>query len=335
MRSREDFAVETATLDTVRHQLVDRRRRLQEAVSRVGSAEDLVSLLQQVDSALGRLDTEDYGLCLVCKEHVGDEELVVNPLAQYCLCDLTREQQRALEHDLELARRIQSALLPDPDVRAAGWQAHYRYEPAGPVSGDYCDLWVAPEGDDLYFLVGDVSGKGVSAALLMAHLHASIRSRLEMRPPIAELIERANQLLLQSTLTSHYATLVCGRAASNGRVELVNAGHCPPLVVRGEKVETVESTGFPLGLMNDRPYELRELVLDPGDKLLLYTDGLSEARRADGTEYGTERVARLISERNGLAPRELIAACRADLDGFLAGASRADDLSLMMLRRGA
>ena len=326
--------MQTATLDVLRHQLEDRKDRLEKAVARTGPEEDLVRLLQQVDTALGRLGTDDYGLCLVCRGHVDDRELVANPLLPYCLCDLTPDQQKALEHDLGMAWKIQSALLPDPDLLADGWDAHYRYEPAGPVSGDYVDLWTRPgEEGSLYFAVGDVSGKGVAASLLMAHLHAFFHSQPDGRADLVDLVERANRLLLASTLPTHYATLVIGRTDQGGEVEIVNAGHCPPVVARASALETVSSTGFPIGLMDDKPYRSRHLRLAPGEALVLYTDGLTEARRSDGTDYGTGRVERVLADGARGEPRRIVSRLRDDLHVFLDGAARGDDLTLLALRR--
>jgi sigma-B regulation protein RsbU (phosphoserine phosphatase) len=326
--------MQTATLDVLKHQLEDRKVRLEEAMSRVGPEEDLVRLLQQVDAALGRLGSEDYGRCLVCEEHVDDKDLLANPLLPYCLCDLSADQQRALEHDLGLAWRIQSALLPNPDARSPHWDANYRYEPAGPVSGDYCDLWTRPGEDGfLYFAVGDVSGKGVAASLLMAHLHAFFHSQPEGKSELGALVQRANRLLLESTLPTHYATLVLGRARSDGAVEIVNAGHCPPLVWRGESLQVIPSTGFPIGLLEDKPFEVSRLTLAHGDAMVLYTDGLTEARRADGVEYGAERVASVLQDFGRADARHLVRRLREDLSEFLAGAPRSDDLTLLALRR--
>jgi len=326
--------MQTATVDQIKHQLEDRRERLQEAVTRVGPEEDLVRLLTEVDAALGKLGTDDYGLCVVCHGHVDEGELLANPLLPYCLCDLSPEQQRSLEHDLGLARRIQTALLPDPDARSAHWDAHYRYEPAGPVSGDYCDLWTRPgEDGTLYFAMGDVSGKGVSASLLMAHLHAFFHSQPEGRVDLASWAQRANRLLLESTLPTHYATLVVGRATPAGEVELVNAGHCPPLVWRAGGLQTLPTTGFPIGLMDDKPFESTRLTLGSGEALFLYTDGVTEARRGDGSEYGTERVEGVLQAYGRADARHLVRHLREDLSDFLGGAPRADDLSMLVIRR--
>ena len=326
--------MQTAALDILRSQLENRKDRLELAVSRAGPEEGLVRLLEQVDAALGRLGSDDYGLCLVCRGHVDEPDLLANPLLPYCLCDLSREQQRALEHDLGLAWRIQSALLPDPDLRSLEWDAHYHYEPAGPVSGDYCDLWTRPgEEESVYFAVGDVSGKGVAASLLMAHLHAFFHSQPDGRTGLPELVERANRLLLESTLPTHYATLVVGRTDPDGEVEIVNAGHCPPVLARRDSLEMVASTGFPLGLMADQPYRSRRLRLAPGDALVLYTDGLTEARRGDGADFGAGRVERILQEMDTAEPRRLVGGLRDNLNIFLEGASRADDLTLLALRR--
>jgi sigma-B regulation protein RsbU (phosphoserine phosphatase) len=327
--------LQTATADALRHQLEERRARLKGGIATTGPEDELVRLLQQVDSALDKLGSDDFARCLVCHEHVAEQDLLENPLLHYCLCDLTPVQQRALEHDLELARQIQAALLPDPDLLTREWEAYYRYEPAGMVSGDYCDLWMRPDDPGtVFFAVGDVSGKGVAASLLMAHLQAAFRSLLGAGLPLAELVERINRQLLQATLPSHYATLACGRASDDGQIEIVNAGHCPPLVARSGSVEAVASTGLPIGVLGGRPYDVFHSRLGEGDMLVLYSDGLTEARRPDGEEYGQRRIETLLARRaKGIAPRELVHALRGDLAGFLDGGSRTDDLTLLMLSR--
>jgi phosphoserine phosphatase RsbU/P len=327
--------MQTATAETLRQQLEDRRGRLQRAITTHGSEHELVQLLLQVDAALNQLGSNNYARCLVCDEQVNDEDLLHNPLLRYCLCDLTPSQQRALEHDLELARRIQAALLPDPDLRTPGWEAHCRYEPAGMVGGDYCDLWVRPdEPESIYFAVGDVSGKGVAASLLMAHLQASFRSLLGAGLPLAEMVDRVNRQLVQVTIPSHFATLACGRASADGEIEIVNAGHCPPLLARNGSVEAVASTGFPIGLYAERRFDVVRSRLAPGDMMLLYSDGLIEARREDGAEYGQDRLETLLTGRaKGSAPRQFVQALRGDLAGFLSGHARGDDLTVLALRR--
>ncbi len=145
--------------DAIRTQLTDRRQRLSQVIAEVGSATDLLELLRAVDGALERLNADRFGLCEVCGEEVSAPDLHAHPLLQYCLCDLSAAQQAALERDLGLARRVQLALLPAPDLTTDGWDVHYRYLPAGAVSGDYLDVVPDDASQGLYLVLGDVSGK--------------------------------------------------------------------------------------------------------------------------------------------------------------------------------
>src|SRR5205823_9198791 len=127
-----------------------------------------------------------------------------------------------LEKDLDRAWVIQGELLPKLNLRFNGWEVSYHYEPAGPVSGDYCDL-VSTDSGDLYFLIGDVAGKGVAASLLMSRLQAIFRSLITTQLPVNELVERANHFFADTTMRPYYATLVCGKASADGQVEICNA----------------------------------------------------------------------------------------------------------------
>jgi sigma-B regulation protein RsbU (phosphoserine phosphatase) len=317
-------------------QLLDRRNRLQVAVTQEGEAQHLVRLLREVDDALDRIRAGTYGTCDICREKIEDQDLRELPLLRYCLCALSPEQLDALSSDLDLAWRIQAALLPRFDLRVAGWEPFYRYEPVGPVSGDYCDLLASRSRDgELFFVVGDVSGKGVAAALLMAHLNALFRSLIDTELLAARLVERANRLLLESTLSTHYATLVCGWARSSGELELCNAGHCPPLVVRAGDVEPIASTGAPIGMLSDQVYAVHKTRLEPGDSLVLYTDGLTEARNAQNEPYEVDRLVQVLEQRRSERPRALARACLEDQRAFLAGAPKADDLTLLVLQRAS
>jgi sigma-B regulation protein RsbU (phosphoserine phosphatase) len=326
--------MDTGTKAALREQLVDRRDRLRSAMDELGEVEDLTRLLTEVDSALTRIDGGAYGRCEICREDIEAAQLASNPLVRYCLCELSPDQQRALESDLGLAARIQAALLPVQDLRAAGWEAHYRYRPAGPVSGDYCDLLAGEDDDsDLFFVVGDVSGKGIAASLVMAHLNASFRSLLALDLPVQDLLDRANRLLLDSTIPSHYATLVCGRARRSGEIEICNAGHLPAFVVRGGRVDRIESVGLPVGMFTGQSYEVKLLKLDEDDTLFLCTDGLTEARNGEEIEFGVERVAALLGDYHVQCPRDLADVCLSDLESFQSGSSPQDDVTLLVLRR--
>ncbi|NIM18928.1 MAG: SpoIIE family protein phosphatase [Candidatus Latescibacteria bacterium] len=327
--------MDKAKLTDIRTQLIDRRWRLERAIDESKEDTRLVSLLQEVDLALDRVANGTYGMCKTCNEPIEEDVLVADPLVCFCLDHLDAEQQRALEHDLKLASRIQAALLPENGLKKGEWRVHYHYEPAGLVSGDYCDL-VAFEGDDggLLFVVGDVSGKGVAASMLMSHLHAVFHSLAAFDLPVNQLVERASRLLCESTMSSHFATLVCGRAGNDGTVEISNAGHLPPLLFHGDEVIRLEATGLPAGVLCKAPYSVRKVSLDRGDRLVLYTDGLSEATSGD-LEYGEERISQLALRHAGLSPEELVAAYVEDLNTFTSGSARQDDLTILVIQRAS
>src|SRR5512136_2709606 len=132
------MAVETDRI--LRKQLVDRRLQLERAASIGVAALEVRRLLGEVDAALARMDKGTYGFCEVCHEPIETDRLIVDPLSRFCLDHLTPRQQRDLESDLELAAKIQGGLLPGSHLQYRGWEASYHYQPAGVVSGDYCDL---------------------------------------------------------------------------------------------------------------------------------------------------------------------------------------------------
>lgn len=318
----------------IRQQLQARLDRLQAASARAGTTSEIEKLVEEVDAALHRLEHGTFGTCENCKGDVEAARLLSNPLERFCLECLTAQEQRRLEADLEMAGRIQRALLPPTRLAVHGWEVQYHYEPAGVVSGDYCDLIVSNSSDGgLFFLLGDVSGKGVSASLLMSHLHAMFRSLVTVSQPLERMMEIANRVFCESTISGQYATLVCGRADRMGRLELASAGHLPGLLMDGGCVQRMEEGGFPLGMFHDARYAMQGLETHPGDVLLLYSDGVTETRDASGVEYGVDRLARFVEQRRRLSPAELVAACLEDLRVFSQGRRRGDDVTLMALRR--
>lgn len=322
----------TAIEPILREQLIDRRHKLQDVASAFHRPAELTRLLNEVDAALHRMDIGVYGLCEVCHEPVETERLIADPLTRFCLGDLTPREQRALEEDLELASQIQTGLLPQRSQKIDGWEVAYHYQPAGPVSGDYCDLM---SGDDqsLHFVLGDVSGKGVAASMLMAHLNAMFRTLISINLPLEQMVERASRVFCESTLPTQYATLVYGRASTSGEVEMCNAGHLPPLLIQDGKISSIAATGLPVGVFCSESFSVNRIQMRKGDTLFLYTDGLSESLDGTGNEYGADRLSKFISENNGLSAEAIVSHCRHELHNFAGGSSPKDDLTLMAIRR--
>lgn len=311
--------------------ILERRARLQDAAASV-SAEYLQDLLAEVDAALERIERGTYGLCETCHDPIEVDRLQANPMIRFCLDHLSATDLQAHEQDLELATQIQSKLLPPSHLALDAWDTDFRYEPAGPVGGDYCEVTVMEDGKSLFFAVGDVAGKGVAASLLMTHLSAILRSLLSLRLPLAELTSRANRLFCENTLASHYATLVCGHATGDG-VDLCNAGHCPPLLLRKGAAQRVEAAGLPLGLFCSVEYPVTHVDLAESDSLVLYTDGVTEAQDPEGSEFGEKGLTQALLRRSGGDAATLSQGVMQDIAKFRRGQRPTDDLTLLVLRR--
>jgi phosphoserine phosphatase RsbU/P len=331
MQSMAGGSMATAEQAYLRSELEQRRERLHEALHSPAADASLSELLTAVDTALSRIDQGTFGLCEACHDTIEAERLLADPLVRFCLDHLTSAEQRALESDLSLAARIQRGLLPKPGLAPKGWDVHYHYQPAGMVSGDYCDLFETDGG--LLFMLGDVSGKGVAASMLMSHLHATFRSLAETGLPIDRMVQDANRIFCESTLAGQFATLVVGRAARDGSVEFVSAGHLPVLHIRGDGATPNDSTGVPLGMFCDTRFPVHRMALANGDTLFLYTDGLTEARNRAGAEYGLQRIRTLATRHKGIEPTGLISKCLEDLQSFGEGLKQADDLTLLAVQR--
>src|SRR5262245_4828079 len=250
----------------MQEQLIERRQRVATAISAAGSNPQLTALLREVDEALERFESGTFGICEVCHDTVEADRLIANPLERFCLDHLNANERRALEDDLTLASQIQQGLLPGCNLRVEGWHFDFGYGPAGLVSGDYVDI-IRDGSGDLYFVLGDVSGKGVAASMLMAKLNAVFRSLIPLRLGVDQLTERASRLFGDSTLPGQYATLICGRASKHGAVSVCNAGHPPALLSHRGKTEQVSATGLPLGMFPNKKFSLANLELESGDAL--------------------------------------------------------------------
>ena len=314
----------------LRTELMNWRERLEAAAINSADRVQLDGLLREVKATIESLAHEGYGVCQVCHDLIGQAAMNADPLGKTCLSCFTPQQLKELENDLDRAWLIQGDLLPKQNLKFNGWEVSYHYEPAGPVSGDYCDL-VSLENGDLYFLIGDVSGKGVAASLLMSRLHAIFRSLICAGLGVSELVERANGLFAESTMRPYYATLVCGKASVNGAVEICNAGHCSPLLLHDGNISAITATGLPVGMFCQERYSSTRIDLRKGDRLLLYTDGLSEARDGQNREYGDHRLTTLLGECHKLSAVELVSRLRHDVNEFSSARPTSDDLTVMAI----
>jgi len=323
----------TAEFGFLHNQLDERKRRLETVIAHTPGDANLEDLLCEVDAALDRFAAGTYGLCETCHDTVERDRLLADPLVRYCLDHLTRLERATLQRDLDLASELQRGLLPPAGLNVDGWETSYHYAPLGPVSGDYCDLY--PHDGQLFFMLGDVSGKGVAASMRMTQLHALFRSLIGMGLPLIEIVGHINHSLCDGGLAGQYATLVCGRARPSGEVEILNAGHLPVIAIECGNVRQVDSTGFPLGMFREAKFDSASLQLSAGDLLFLFTDGLSEAQGDDGDEYGVDRVRDLVSRLALCSAAGVISDCLEDLRCFAGANPGMDDVTLLAIRHAA
>lgn len=321
----------TTEISYLRNELELRRDRLVEASRTNVGDPSILELLASVDAALSRMQSGTFGICEQCHESIEADRLLSDPLVRFCLDHLSTAEQRALEKDLSLAAGIQRGLLPRPDWAVDGWQARFLYQPANLVSGDYCDLIEVNGG--FLFLLGDVAGKGVAASMLMSHLHATFRTLAGQHLPLHQLVEHANRLFCESTTAGQFATMVVGYASPDGKVEYVSAGHLPLFHISDSGVCAREATGVPLGMFCGANFDVCQLSLAPGDKLLLYTDGFTEMFNATGDEFGIPRLKSLAGRHAATQPEDMLAACIEELRSFSPATKQTDDLTLMVLHR--
>jgi sigma-B regulation protein RsbU (phosphoserine phosphatase) len=244
-------------------------------------------------------------------------------------------QRERLNRELEIAREVQEHLFPQrlpsvPDLDYCG-----RCRPAREVGGDYYDFLELPEGR-FGIAIGDVSGKGIGAALMMASLEASLRALAREGHDLAKLMQQINSLVYEASSANRYATLFYAEYDPRSRqLAYVNAGHNPPMILRKSAaachVFRLETGGPVIGLLR-HGYQQGSFPLESGDLVVLFTDGISESMNAREEEWGEGRLVEFAKSCHGLPAFEVMTRTLAAAEGFAAGASQHDDMTLVVLR---
>ena len=247
------------------------------------------------------------------------------------------QAERMLAKELEQAAEIQRRLLPTtapsvPGVDLAGYNA-----PCRTVGGDYFDFLTYPDGR-VAILVGDVAGKGMPAALLMSSLQARVQVLFDDPVDLAALVTRLNRIINSNCPSNRFISFFIGLLdPKTGELKYVNAGHNPPLVARRDgTVENLDCTGLILGIMPAARYEQKNVMLEPGDAVVLFSDGVTEASRPDvDEEFGEARLAETFSKLRNLPAESIVQAINQQVQEFTSGAPPADDITLVIARRVA
>ena len=236
-----------------------------------------------------------------------------------------------VERELNDAAEVQRLLLPPGGFSGAGFEVAAASIPARTIGGDFFDYFSLPDAG-FAFALGDISGKGPSAALLASSLLAILSAGRQSNSPGAALNE-ANQAMLRRAIPGRFATVVFANLAEDGRLTYSNAGHNPPLLLGQRGAQWLRTGGTFVGVFGHAQFEEETLQLQPGDRLVVYSDGITEARNTDDAEFGEERLLSCVEANRRQAPADLVQSVLATVQQFSSGTPQGDDLTVLVLAR--
>lgn len=244
-------------------------------------------------------------------------------------------EKKRMEHELAIARDIQQNLLPRKAPTIGGWDITGTNTPCYTIGGDYFDFIHRPSGR-LAFALGDVSGKGTGAALMMMVLRATVHSAASQQEnDVVSIMSETNRAMYENSPANAYVTFFIGDLdPKSGELLYVNAGHIPPIVYRAKsgQVDRLETGGTVIGMFESAPFEQGKSSLETGDILVVFTDGISESWGADGEEFGEDRLGEVVKKHAKLSASELMATIQKEVDAFATGRAT-DDRTLIAVKR--
>jgi serine phosphatase RsbU (regulator of sigma subunit) len=246
--------------------------------------------------------------------------------------DELRRMNQHMMRDLQIARRVQEALVPAGSFRTPRVEIRSAYIPSEALSGDFYDYF--PQNGSLYLFVADVSGHGLPAAILVSLLKSYIHTEADSQKSLAEFMSRLNDFLFSVSLPTQFATAQLFRVDENRKLVYANAAHPPFLLLRQDKKETLlfEQPSNLLGAMPNMAFEEHTIPIAPGDTLFAYTDGLTDRRNSSGDFYSIDRVANLLEQTRGSDLGKVYDSIYADVSGFSATDELRDDIAFVVSR---
>lgn len=339
--------MDTSVFQNIRASLLEQRQNLTNWLSTAPTREKQVRLgprdeqdvqdhLRVLDTAIEKTADQTLGLCKVCNNYVEPDRLVVDYTCCVCLDHLSAEEKDRLQFEMELSARVQQALLPQQVPEIPGLEMAAFSRPADFVGGDYFDFLRFSDGAH-GLVIGDVAGHGMSASLLMASLQATLRTLAPDYGAPAQVARRLNLLFSHNIHMTSFVTLFLARFDSQTcDLSYCNAGHNPPLLLTRsygkELLSWLRPTGAAIGLVEEFEFEAETVNLAPGDLLLLYTDGVTEAMDPQGREFGKDRLAELVRYGSHWSAQELVWNLRQRLEEFTQGQPLADDTTLIVCK---
>jgi serine phosphatase RsbU (regulator of sigma subunit) len=294
-----------------------------------GRSGEIIGAIQ----AINHLKREQFG---------ADEQLILESLGEYAALALENartvealQQKRRMEEDLVAAARVQHNLLPHELPVVSGLEVAAIYVPCQAVGGDVYDFVTLPNAE-LGFALGDVCGKGLTAAMMMANLQAVFRLEARRCSAPHEVLASMNQQFYESTEAHEFATFVYGIVEPrSGRVRFSSAGHDPMIIVeRDGSLHDAPMDGPPLGMFPQSKYSTHEFRLEPGGVCVVYSDGITESVDGGGEFYGRERLQSILQEARGESGATMVERVRQAVAKFTGGTKNNDDFTLVAVRRG-
>ena len=297
---------------------------------------EMVAPIISNDEVIGCFDLESDQLNAYSNDDLEVLMLLASQVAIIIEKVMLHEQlieKKRLQGQLEVARQVQLALLPPEDPALPGFDISAYNFPTEEVSGDYYD-WVRIYDDQIGIVIADVSGKGVPAAILMAFLRASLRAASHIGYATHISMAKVNYLLWESIERNQFVTAIYGILdASNRTLSYSNAGHNPPLLIKADgKTSFLDRGEQPLGMFRETRYHELHLVFEPGDVLVLYTDGLTEAESPAGVEFGRDRLVEAVKLSMDKPAREMIASIQMTVLEWTASAGATDDVTFFIIK---
>jgi serine phosphatase RsbU (regulator of sigma subunit) len=241
-------------------------------------------------------------------------------------------EKERIEKELEVAATIQKMILPKTIPQVDGFEITGVSVPTTQVGGDYYDVISLPDGK-IALAIADAAGKGVPAALLVSTLQACLHAYLESNLKLEELMQKVNRVIFRSSTENKFITFFIGILDPfSKKLQIVNAGHYPPLLIRKNNLTKMPTTGVVLGCIESVPFICKEFELESNDVLVMFTDGITEASNSSHGAYGDERLEKLILEFNGHSAEYLKEAIYKDVRAFAGGAEQSDDITMLILK---
>ena len=244
-------------------------------------------------------------------------------------------EQERMHKELEMCRKIQEELLPRQTLRSGAVEVKGVSIPAQEVGGDFFNYFPMP-GGTMALLIGDVSGKGLPAALLMANLQATIQARLPLELDLVKLAEQLNGEIVANNAETYLTLFLAVLDPQSLKLRYINAGHNPQFLLHSDgSVEQMQSTGRPIGLLQGSSFEEKSVLLKNEDSLFFYTDGLIEAVNGAGEEFGMQRLEALLVEERARGLEGMLANIESAASKYRGGIEAGDDATMMLLKIGA